>query len=183
MNSKFKGFLSACVICVPIGCSGSLTDAQYVEKAQGYLDQGQLQAASIELKNALLQNQKNAQARWLLGKVDLDIGDAAAAEKELRHASELGVADGAVLPILAQALLAQGKYEELQALSLETLTTEDQKAVLLASQGLGKLAQGEIDAAGRKDRAGGIDGSPITVCGCSQSASARNETAKRSGSQ
>ena len=104
----------------------------------------------IELKNALLQNQKNAQARWLLGKVDLDIGDAAAAEKELRHASELGVADGAVLPILAQALLAQGKYEELQALSLETLTTEDQKAVLLASQGLGKLAQGEVDAAEEK---------------------------------
>ena len=39
------------------------------------------------------------------------------AEKELRRASKLGVADGAVLPLLARALLAQGKLEELQALT------------------------------------------------------------------
>ena len=80
------------------------------------LNQGELQAATIELKNALQQNAGNAKARSLLGKLYLETGNAPAAEKELRHASELGDADDVVLPLLAQALLAQGKLEELQAI-------------------------------------------------------------------
>jgi len=146
MNKIIKGFLGFCVIWLPVACSGSLSDVQYVDRAQDYLDQGDLNAATIELKNALEQNKENAQARMLLGEVYLEVGNAASAEKELRRASELGVADGAILPPLARALLMQGKYEELQALSLENLTAMDQKALVLAAQGLGKLVQGEVDA-------------------------------------
>jgi putative PEP-CTERM system TPR-repeat lipoprotein len=146
MNKILKRFLGVCVICLPVACSGSLTDDQYVERAQDYLDRGELEAATIELKNALLKNHENAQARMLLGGIQLEVGNAAAAEKELRRASEVGVADGAVLPLLARALLAQGKHEELQALPLENLT-RDQKAEVLAAQGLGELEQEELDAA------------------------------------
>ena len=90
MNKIFKGFLGLCVIWLPVACSGSLTDAQYVNRAQDHLDRGELKSATIELKNALRQNLENAQARRLLGKVELEVGNAAAAEKELRRASELG---------------------------------------------------------------------------------------------
>ena len=133
-----------------LACSSSLTDAQYVERAQGYLDEGELEKASIELKNALLQNQENAQARWLLGKIYLEIGNPEAAEKELRRASEYGVSDGAVIPMLAKSLLAQDKREELQALTLASGEGKQQQSVLMAAQGLGELAQGNLDGAARK---------------------------------
>ena len=158
MNRKFKGFLCLCVILLPVACGSSLSDAQYVERAESYVDKGELQAASIELKNALQQNQENAQARWLLGKVQLELGDAAGAEKELRRASKFGVADAAVLPLLARALLAQGKHDELQSLSSSNLATKDLKAVVMAAQGLGKLAQGEVDEAAEQiDQAVSLD--------------------------
>jgi len=150
MNNIFKGFLGLCLLLLPVVSSGSYTDAQYLERARVYLDKGELKAASLEIKNALQQNQNNAQAHWLLGKVYLELGNAAGAEKELRRASEFGVEDGAVLPLLAQALLVQGKLEELQLLSLEKLTTGDQKAKVLAAQGLGKLVQREEDSAEEK---------------------------------
>ena len=158
INKTFKIFLGICVICLPVACSGNLTDAQYVERALAYLEQGELRAASIELKNALQKNPQNAQARTLLGQAQLEVGNAADAEKELRRASELGVADGAVYPLLARALLAQGKLEELQALPLENLTAKEQKAQVLAAQGLGKLAQAEVEAAAEPiDQAASLD--------------------------
>ncbi len=154
MKTPINRFLGSCVICLLLGCSSSMTDAQYVEKALGYLDHGELQAAKIELKNALQQNQKNALARKLLGEVHLEYGDAASAEKELKRASELGVTDDAVLPLLARAFLLQGKHDELHALSLEKLMGKEQKSDVLATQGLGKLAQGKTDwAAAKIDRA------------------------------
>ena len=158
MQKIAKRFLGACLICLSVACGGSLTDVQYVDRAQDYLDRGELKAASVELKNALQMNRENAQARLLLGKVQLEVGNAAEAEKELRRASELGVADGAVLPLLARALLAQGNQEELQALPVANLMTKDQKAEVFAAQGLGDLAQGEVDAAaGLIDQAVSLD--------------------------
>jgi len=147
MNKTIKVIIGIGVIWLPVACSSSRTDEQYVEKAQTYLEKGKLNAASIELKNALQQNQNNAQAHWLLGKLYLEEGNIAGAEKELRRASEFGVEDGAVLPLLARVFLAQGKFDALQMLSLEKLTTKKQKAEILAAQGLGELAQREMDGA------------------------------------
>jgi len=141
MNKIFKGFLGLSLIWLPVACSSSTTDTEYVQTAQDYLDRGELNVARIELKNALQQNRENAQARLLLGELQLKVGNAPAAEKELQRASELGLADGAVLPLLARALLAQGKYDELQALSLGNLTTREQKAEILTAQGLGRPMQ------------------------------------------
>ncbi|HDZ79426.1 MAG TPA: tetratricopeptide repeat protein, partial [Gammaproteobacteria bacterium] len=158
MNKIIAGFLTVFVVWSSVVSGGIFTDSEYVEKAQDYLDQGKLKAASIELRNALQQNQENAQARRMLGKVYLELGNPVSAEKELRRASELGVADGAVLPLLVRALLAQGKLDELQVLSLDNLTTNNQKAAVLAAQGLGKLIQGEVDRAEEKiDQAVSLD--------------------------
>ncbi len=148
MNKIFGGILVGFLIWLPVTGQSDSTEAEYLERAQSYLERGELKAASIELRNALRQNQGNGEARRLLGKVYLEAGNALSAVKELRRASELGVADGEVLPLLARALLRVGKIEELQVLSLENLTTEEQKAVVLAAQGSGELLQqGEVAAA------------------------------------
>ena len=47
------------------------------------------QSASRELKGALRIDRNLAQARWLLGKIYLDLGEVRAAEKELLLAGEL----------------------------------------------------------------------------------------------
>lgn len=147
MNMIIRVLVVISVAWLPLGCSDKYTDAQYIEKAKDNLDKGELRAASIQLKNALQQNRNNAQARRLLGELNLRLGDKASAEKELRRARELGVSDDAVLPPLARALVMQGKHEALQKLSLRSLTVADAKATVLAAQGLGKLVQKDLAAA------------------------------------
>lgn len=146
MNKYHKGILFFVVILGLFACSGDLTDVQYVAKAQDFLDQEKLEAASIELKNALQQNPDNAQARWLLGKLHLEIGNAAGAEKELKRASELGVVNETVVPLLAQAFLMQGKSDKIETLASDNLSA-GARAIVLAVQGLAMVPKGEIEKA------------------------------------
>ena len=123
--------LLACLIvtfCVT-SCSAALTDEEYVARAQDYLDNNKPDAASIELKNALLKNPNNATARWLLGKLQLEFGNLAQAEKELVKARELGVAEGAILPLLAQTLLEQNKLDEVLEIKMNNLAPPQQAEV------------------------------------------------------
>ncbi len=132
-----------------VGCEGvgSLTDQEYVARAQDFLDKGELQAAVIELKNALGRNPDNPQARWLLGKLYMDTGNLEDAEKELRKAGELGVTGESVLPLLAQVYLRQGRYEAVDELVIEAGFSKRSQASMMTSLGLAQLARGDMDGA------------------------------------
>ncbi|MEZ0148429.1 MAG: XrtA/PEP-CTERM system TPR-repeat protein PrsT [Candidatus Reddybacter sp.] len=132
---------------VLLACGENTTATEYLKNAKRYLGDGEPAAATIELKNALKSDAKNAEARWLLGKIYYDLNDMPSADKELRRAKQLGVPAEQVLPLLAQAFLKQAKFDELQALSAGSLAGEP-LATLLAAQGLGKLAQDEVAEAG-----------------------------------
>jgi len=93
-------------------CSKPLTDSEYLQRAKDFRDKGDLKAAVIELKNALISNPENIEARWLLGEVYLDTGLWAAAEKEIRRAQSLGIDQRAVPIPLSRALLKQGKFQD-----------------------------------------------------------------------
>lgn len=140
-NTRILGFICAALLLA--ACSEQLTDQAYVEKALDYLDKGQPKAAAIELRNALRQNQENAQARRLLGTTHLLLGDPASAEKELRVARDLGVSEASVLPALAKALLAQVNLDALSDLQASTLQPGQEQAEVLASQASGKLLEGK----------------------------------------
>lgn len=138
------------LIVLLAGCDnfGSITDSEYVKRAQVYLNKGEFKSATIELKNALAQNPKNTQARLLLGNQYLDAGNMPGAEKELRKAWELGVSDESILPLLARAYLAQGKYDEVQALpELQSSASKKAQASILTSQGIASLRQGDNNSA------------------------------------
>ena len=62
----------------------------YLREAKTYLEHGQNTHAVIQLKNALLLDQNNIEARLLLGEAYLDQEDILSAEKELNRARELG---------------------------------------------------------------------------------------------
>lgn len=93
-------------------CDAGPTAAEHVDRARAFVDKRDLSASVIELKNALQKEPENPQARLLLGKVYLDLGDGAGAEKELARAGRLGASDPDLPVTLARALLLERKYQE-----------------------------------------------------------------------
>ena len=105
-------------------------------KAQRFEESGNLKASAIELKNALGKNPDNPETRKLLGLVMLQMGDGAAAEKELKRALELGTPQDAVNLPLAEAFLLEKKFEDVLDLGdvPESLPAAE-RAKLLAYRG------------------------------------------------
>ncbi len=118
MNSSVIKWLKSGIIIIALvvlgACGDSAkTDEQFVFDAQALYEKKDVNAAVIELKNALQQNGNNAEARALLGRIYIVLGQGAAAEKELDRARELGVAFRDIALPLGDALLYQGKASEL----------------------------------------------------------------------
>ena len=124
-----------------------LTDAQYVEQAKDYQDQGKLRAAVIELKNALRANPDNTEARWLLGNLYLSLNQGAAAEKELQRAKELGVDPAAVAVPLVRAWLMQGDAARVLKDSAGLTVAPNDRVWLYSLRGRAYLAQGQLEQA------------------------------------
>lgn len=123
-----------------------LSDAQHLQRAKSYLQQGNSRAAVIELKNALQQNSGNVQARHLLGQQYLESGNYPAAEKELRKALELGMDEGVLVNELSQVLLYQHKYDDV----LKTIAThklEKPTVDLVVIEAEAHMGRGEYDEA------------------------------------
>jgi Flp pilus assembly protein TadD len=94
------------------GCSEQTSD-ELVLSAQQKIESGQNSEGIIELKNAIQKAPDNTKARFLLGKMYVERGAAAAAEKELGHALKLGFEQNEVLPLLANAYNLQFKSNEI----------------------------------------------------------------------
>lgn len=111
--------LSLRVVCLAIvlfmvsACTKELTDAELVQQAKQTTAKGDVRSALIHLKNALQKNPKNAEARLLLATLYIDSGDGAAAEKELSHASDIGIPAAQISPLLARSWLLQHQYQKI----------------------------------------------------------------------
>lgn len=92
-------------------CGGGKPD-DLVKSAREHLAKNDSKAAIIQLKSALQAKSDHVEARVLLGTTLLDMRDAAGAEVELNKARELKAPDAQVLPKLAEAMAAQGKFKK-----------------------------------------------------------------------
>ncbi len=91
-------------------------------------------AALIELKSALQQSPDSREARFLFGKTLLSGGNASAAEVELRKAMDRNYPADEVVPVLAQAMLANVKLKALvDEFKDVKLSTSNAQASLKAS--------------------------------------------------
>jgi len=133
------------VVCLTWSMVALATDGDdYLSDARAYFDKGEVNAAVIQLKNALLADPANKEARLLLGKVYLQKKDGLSAEKELRRAQELGVARKDVLVPLGSALLMTGQNDKvLQTITLEDGDSDTFRADILILQGQAYLATGK----------------------------------------
>jgi cellulose synthase operon protein C len=126
-------------------CSGGSKE-QHLARARDYIAQSKFPSATSELQSALKMDAKSAEIRWLLGKVHLETGHAPEAEYELQQAQSLGWTRDDIRPAMAQALLAQGKFQEVIALDFRDLGATS-AAQLLSSQALAAVSSQQLDKA------------------------------------
>ncbi|TMH10068.1 MAG: tetratricopeptide repeat protein [Betaproteobacteria bacterium] len=149
------------IACCILGALGLLTACEgdrpesLITSAKGYIAKRDYKAAAIQLKTALQKEPNSSEARFLLGSVLLDAGDATSAIVELRKAIALNHPRAQVIPVLARAMLLKG---QLQPLATEFAATDlgdgaataDLKtslALAYARQGKGKEAQAALESA------------------------------------
>ena len=111
-----------------------------VAVARDLTARGDIRGAQLELRNAVLKHPDNAEAHFELGRLQLQVGDAVAAEKELKAAIAHGSKAPAIPPLLARSYLAQQKFRDLlKEFSPIGLPPADAGA-LLVSRALAQLA-------------------------------------------
>jgi putative PEP-CTERM system TPR-repeat lipoprotein len=131
--------------------SVAMDSDEYLNDAQSYYDKGDYDAAVIQLKNALLVEPDNGQARLLLGLAYLELQKGQSAYKELGRARDLGISRKTVLPPLGRALLMTGQGDELlKTFFVESDDPQELRASILLLQGQAYLATRRYELAGDK---------------------------------
>lgn len=128
--------------------SMGVDDQQLVTRAREYLADNNIGAAAIELRNALQENPDNAEARYLLGSISLDVGDYPAAEKEFRRAGKAGWAEPDVMLGLARAYMGLQDYRKLlEDTGLQDAWPATVRANLLGLRAVAEAGLGDMDKA------------------------------------
>lgn len=105
--------LLAAALAANPGPVARAADPELLHRAEAYRAAHDLPAAVIELRNAVRESPDDGSLRQLLGQVYLEQGDGAAAEKELRRASRLGVPLPRLVRPLAEAMFQQHAWQRL----------------------------------------------------------------------
>lgn len=128
------------------GCTDS--PEAMVDSAKAYLAKNDINAASIQLKNALQENGNLAEGRFLLGRINLEQGNVPGAVKELLRAEELGYPADQVTPLLARAFLRSAQFDRvLKDYGNTTLGDSAAQGQLLTVIGEARLAKADVAAA------------------------------------
>ncbi len=149
-GSLRRAVAAVLLIGVLAGCddAANLTVEDHLLRAREFQTAGDLRSSAIELKNALQKDPNSAAARLLLGLIYTDIGDSVSAEKELTTALELGADPRSVFVSLGEALLWQGKFDQvLNEISFAPQDAPAYKAAILVVQGNAQQALGRLDEA------------------------------------
>ncbi len=112
-----------------IGVWPMAAHADYLSSARNSMKKGDLKSAQIDLRNAVRADPQNAEAHYWLGRVSFELGDPVASEREAIAARDRGFDPHQAVPLLAQALLTQNKFDEL----LDTLKPDGKDPQLDAS--------------------------------------------------
>ena len=158
IKSQKTPVLPALLVSLLLGACSDRPEAMLLS-AKDYLAKNDSKAAIIQVKNALQTDPDLPEARFLLGSVLLDSGDAVGAETELRKALVLKHSPDITIPPLAIAMLAQGQAkkvtEEFSGLDLTQPQAQASLQMSLASayamQNKPELSQGALNAALRAE--------------------------------
>jgi putative PEP-CTERM system TPR-repeat lipoprotein len=153
--SRAKCVLASIALIVFLSACGGDKPEAMLASARDYLAKNDTKAAVIQLKNALQKSPDLPEARYLLGLALFRGGDVVGSETELRKALALKHPQELVIPVLAQAILAQGQYKKLTdefgktELTQATARAELQTSLAAAygAQNNGEMAKTALGAA------------------------------------
>jgi putative PEP-CTERM system TPR-repeat lipoprotein len=110
------------------GCAKKQTE-EMLASARSYAEQGNWNAATIQLKNVLHDDPLSGPARLLLARAMYSMGDLSGARVEIQKAIDNKEPENEAIPLLARIMAAQGDYDELiKRFSKKQLT--DQNAMV-----------------------------------------------------
>ena len=121
--------------------------SEYLSDAERLLAKGELKAAEIQLKNAVRTDPQNMAAHYRLAVVQLQLGEAAAAEHEASVARAGGFDPDHTLPLLAESYLAQQKYRQVLDEFPATDGSNIERSGLLVARGYAQIGLGKPDEA------------------------------------
>jgi len=120
--------------------SDQASAADYVAEAEAFLAKGQLKPAEIQLKKAVQADPQNMAAHYRLATVQLQLGEAAAAEHEAQVARTGGYDPDHTVPLLAETYLMQQKYKQLLEAFPEDQGGVAERAGVLVARGYAQFA-------------------------------------------
>ncbi|MCH8506676.1 MAG: PEP-CTERM system TPR-repeat protein PrsT, partial [Ectothiorhodospiraceae bacterium] len=148
MKRLAKWLLTAVAAVGLAACGDSIDD--YMDRGTAYQEEGRYQSAIAEYRNVLQEDSNHAEARFRIGEVSLLLGDDAAAEDALRRSARAGIDARHVQPLLATALLRQGKYEQvLEQIDPDSVSDAAVRAELLAAHAEAHAQAGRLPEARR----------------------------------
>ncbi len=134
------------LLLLGLAACGGASKEQHLARAKDFIAQSDYLAATVELERALQLDSNAAEVRWLLGSAYLETGNVQEAQFELQQAQVLGWTHNDISPALAQALLAQGKFQAVLALDYQDLNAAA-AAHLLSSQALAAVSDHQAEKA------------------------------------
>lgn len=126
----------------------AMASADYLSDGRQSLLKGDMRTAVIQLRNAVKTDPQSAEAHFLLARVQLELGDVAAAQKQAQNALARGYDKQQVLPLMISTYLVQGKFAEaLQDFQVENKDAATDSVILIARgyaySGLQRLDEAE----------------------------------------
>lgn len=117
MTRRHTRLLAAASILLLTGAAGFggwfvLLRAGPLQRAEAFSAAGDLRNAQVELRNALKARPNDADVHLRMAQLQMKLADPVAAQKEFRAAAALGADRWTIVPLLGEAMLAQGLNEE-----------------------------------------------------------------------
>jgi cellulose synthase operon protein C len=144
---RYRRFLGVLAVCAAAAWPLSGQAADYLANARLALQKGDLRAAQVQLLNAVKADPQNAEARFLLARVQFDLGDAVAAEQEVRSARDRGYDPHKTLALLSQAMLQQSKFQAMLDEFKPDGKDKQLDSELLVARGIAEAGLNHVDAA------------------------------------
>jgi cellulose synthase operon protein C len=146
--SRVGRALLALALVVGVAACSRNDPSSFIASAKSYMAKSDYKAAVVQLKNAIQGAPNDAEARFLLAKALFETGDAVSAETEARKAVDLKYSPEETYPLLARALLAEGKYEAaIAAVTTQKLETAQARADAGTTLAIARSALGDSKGA------------------------------------
>ncbi len=116
-------------------------------RAQSLTAAGNLRAAQVELRNAIRADPRNAEAHLQMAKLQMKLADPVAAEVEFKAARAVGADQWVVLPLLGEAMIAEGLNKETLTVVPARGPTPQIAARNLLMRSVAQLSLGDTKAA------------------------------------